>query len=82
MQSDNTQLSLGLQKKDEDNRQLASIVQNLEMKLKKAVSNSKNNKQYKKDAKEKDKELHKLRKEIIDLKHANSNLATQLKEAK
>ena len=82
MQSDNTQLSLGLQKKDEENRQLAQVVQQLELKVKKYSSSAKNSKHQKKEIKEKDKELHKLRKEVIDLKHQNQSLNSAYRTAK
>lgn len=82
MQSDNTQLSLGLQKKDEENRQLAELVKDVEKRMKKAIAASKTNLKYKKEAKEKDRDLHKVRKDAINLKHQNQNLGQQLKDAK
>jgi len=46
----------------------------MENKLKKAQSSSKTNQKFKRDVKDKDREAHKMRKELIDLKHKNQNL--------
>ena len=57
-------------------------MQQFEFKMKKVSASHRNNKQYRKEAKDKDKELHKLRKELIDLKHSNQSLQASLKTAK
>ena len=48
---------------------MAMNMQAMETKLKKAQVVGKSNKQIKRDVKDKDREAHKMRKEIIDLKH-------------
>lgn len=65
-------------KKDEENRQLAELIQEMERRMKKAQASSKVNVKYKKEVKDKDRDLHKMRKEIIDIKHRNAGLTTQL----
>lgn len=50
--------------------------------MKKAQATSKANNKFKKEVKDKDRDLHKLRKEIIELKHRNAGLGTQLQEEK
>ena len=42
--------------------------------MKKAQATSKANNKFKKEVKDKDRDLHKLRKEIIELKHRNAGL--------
>lgn len=42
--------------------------------MKKAQASSKNNQKFKRDVKDKDREAHKMRKELIDLKHRNQSL--------
>jgi len=69
MQQENGELSNALQKKDEENRQLAELVQDMERRMKKAQAASKTNQRIKRDIKDKEKEAHKMRKEMIDLKH-------------
>ena len=50
--------------------------------MKKAQASSKVNVKYKKEVKDKDRDLHKMRKEIIDIKHRNAGLTTQLQDEK
>lgn len=45
--------------------------------MKKAQASSKNNQKFKRDVKDKDREAHKMRKELIDLKHRNQSLEKQ-----
>jgi uncharacterized protein YdaT len=47
----------------------------MERRMKKAQASSKSNQRFKRDIKDKEKEAHKLRKEIIDLKHHNVGLS-------
>jgi len=47
----------------------------MERRMKKAQASSKGNQRFKREIKEKEKEAHKLRKEIIDLKHNNVGLS-------
>ena len=54
----------------------------MERRMKKAQANSKANGKFKKEVKDKERDLHKLRKEIIELKHKNAGLGTQLQEEK
>ena len=70
------------QKKDEENRQLAELIQEMERRMKKAQASSKANGKFKREAKDKERDIHKMRKEIIDLKHQNAGLGTQLKDIK
>lgn len=72
----NHEFTGALQKKDEENRQLAELIQSMENKMKKAVSSSKNNAKFKKEVKGKDSELSNLRQNLIALKHTNQNYAT------
>jgi len=57
-----------LQKKDDENRQLAELVQDMERRMKKAQASSKVNTRFKKDVRDKEREAHKMRKEMIDIK--------------
>ena len=50
--------------------------------MKKAQASSKANVKFKREAKDKERDIHKMRKEIIDLKHQNAGLGTQLKDIK
>lgn len=50
---------------------MSDLLQKLESKLKKAQASSKTNSKFKRDAKDLDREAHKMRKELIDLKHKN-----------
>ena len=52
----------------------------MERRLKKANATSKSNQRFKRDVKDKDREAHKMRKEIIDLKHQNQSLNQMYKE--
>ena len=82
MQQENSELSLALQKKDEENRQLAELVQDMERRMKKAQASSKTNLRFKKDVRDKEREAHKMRKDIIDLKAQNDDLSSQVREYK
>ena len=82
MQAENGQINDAFIKKDEENRQLAELIQEMERRMKKAQATSKANNKFKKESKDKDRDLHKLRKEIIELKHKNAGLGTQLQEEK
>ena len=54
----------------------------MERRFKKAKASSKSNIRFKKDIKDKDREAHKMRKEIIDLKHQNISLSNVLRDQK
>lgn len=82
MQTENQDLTMSLSKKDEENRQLAELVQEMERRLKKAQATSKANLRFKRDVKEKEREAHKMRKDLIDLKHQNQSLNALLKDLK
>ena len=69
MQTENANITAALHKKDEENRQLAELVQDMERRMKKAQATSKSNMRFKKDVKDKEREAHKMRKDIIDLKN-------------
>lgn len=74
MQAENQEISVGLQKKNEENRQLAELVQDMERRMKKAQAASKTNQRFKKEFRDKEKESHKMRKDIIDLRSQNDDL--------
>ena len=57
LQRQNQDLMAGLQKKDEECRQLAELVGDMERRMKKAQSNSKAGAQHKKDLKVKERDL-------------------------
>ena len=50
--------------------------------MKKAQASSKASQKIKKNIKEKDREAHKMRKEMIDLKHQNTGLTQLIKDIK
>ena len=50
--------------------------------MKKAQASNKANIKFKREAKDKERDIHKMRKEIIDLKHQNAGLGTQFKDEK
>ena len=50
--------------------------------MKKAQASSKSNLRFKRDIKDKEREAHKMRKDMIDLKSANDELMRQNKELK
>ena len=82
MQQQERDMSMGFQKKTEENRQLAELVQDMERRMKKAQASSKSNLRFKRDIKDKEREAHKMRKDMIDLKSANDELMRQNKELK
>lgn len=82
MQKDNRDLSEGLQKKDTEVKQLQHLVDEMDKFMKKAHAASKNNSKQKRDIKDKDRVAHKMRKEIIELKHQNTILSQMVKELK
>ena len=82
MQQENSDISVALQKKDDENRQLAELVQDMERRMKKAQANSKSNQRFKRDCRDKEKEAHKMRKDLIDLKTQNEELKIIAKDAK
>ena len=61
MQKDNRELAKGLATRDDEKRQLEQIVQKLNKYMKKAQISVKNNQNLKREVKEKDRNLHKLR---------------------
>lgn len=71
-----------LQKKDDENRQLAELVQDMERRMKKAQVASKTNLRYKKDLITKEKELQKLRKDLLEVKSQNESLSNAIKDLK
>ena len=82
MQQENSDISVALQKKDDENRQLAELVQDMERRMKKAQATSKSNQRFKRDCRDKEKEAHKMRKDLIDLKAQNEELKVIAKDAK
>ena len=50
--------------------------------MKKAQANSKSNLRFKRDCRDKEKEAHKMRKDLIDLKSQNEELKAIAKDAK
>ena len=82
MQNENADIAQALTKKDEENRQLAELIQDMERRMKRAQAASKLNSKAKKELKDKDREVNKIRKEIIDLRHQNMNMQQQIKETK
>lgn len=74
------EISTLLQTKDEENRKLAELIQDMERKMKKAQSTSKSANKFKKDVRAKDLELSRLRKELLDLKHQNQTYHQQVSE--
>ena len=54
----------------------------MERKLKKAQASSKSNQRFKRDVRDKEREAHKMRKDIIDLKQQNDGLNSLLKDIK
>ena len=54
----------------------------MDAKLKKALATSKGNQKIKREVKEKDRDAHKMRKELIELKHRHQSLEKQMKEMK
>ena len=71
-----------MQKKDDENRQLAELVQDMERRMKKAQASSKVNTRFKKDVRDKEREAHKMRKEMIDIKAQNEELSGIVKDLK
>ena len=61
---------------------MAELIQEMERRMKKAQASSKANIKFKKEVKDKERDMHKMRKEIIDLKHRNAGLGTQLQDEK
>ena len=50
--------------------------------MKKAQASSKTNLRFKKDVRDKEREAHKMRKDIIDLKAQNDDLSSQVRDFK
>jgi hypothetical protein len=67
MQAERAAISAEFGKKDEENRQLAELVQEMERRYKKAQSASKAGSKYKKDLADKENKLSQLRKENAEL---------------
>ena len=82
MQAEKGEILGNLQKKDEEIMKLAELFQETERRLKKAQASNKLNVKFKKDAKDKERDLAKLRKEVLDLKHQNVGLITSMKDMK
>ena len=61
---------------------MTELIQEMSQKMKKVSAATKNNLKFKRDIKDKDRAAHKMRKEIIDLKHMNQNLTDMVKEYK
>lgn len=80
MQQDNGELQAGHNIKNEENRQLAELIQEMERRMKKVQASKKTNLKVKKDVKDKDKTAFKMRKEINELRMQNSGLAHLVKE--
>ena len=82
LQQENGEVGAVLQKKDDENRQLAELVQDMERRMKKAQASSKVNTRFKKDVRDKEREAHKMRKEMIDIKAQNEELSSIVKDLK
>lgn len=82
MQQENSEISVALQKKDDENRQLAELVQDMERRMKKAQANSKSNLRFKRDCRDKEKEAHKMRKDIMTMRQQNDELKVIVKDVK
>ena len=54
----------------------------MERRMKKAQAASKSNQRFKRDCRDKEKEAHKMRKDLIDLKAQNEELKAIAKDAK
>jgi|DEB19_MinimDraft_2_1074335.scaffolds.fasta_scaffold30290_1 hypothetical protein len=57
------------------------LVQEMEHRMKKAQSSSKNNLKLKRDFKENERQMHKMRKELIELKERDKFTTAKLQEA-
>ena len=82
LQNDNGELSQLVNKKDDENRQLAELVQEMERRVKKAQGASKDKNRLRREAKDREIQLQKLRKELIEVNKQNNGLNAALKEAK
>ena len=80
MHNENASLSVELSKKNEENRQLAELVAEMERRMKKAQASSKASAKFKKESANRESENQKLRKALEDLTKQNESLATQNKD--
>jgi hypothetical protein len=64
LQRQNQERISGLQQKDDECRQLADLVGDMERRMKKAQTNSKSNMKHKTESKTKEKELNRVRSEL------------------
>ena len=74
MQSENNDINMAFVKKNEENRQLAELVQDMERRMKKAQSSNKTNMKFKRELRDKEKEVNRMRKDMIELKSQNEGL--------
>ena len=72
------ELRQALQVKDEENRQLASLIQDIERKYTKAKAATKGASRARKEGKENEKQMHRMRKELIEVKDQNRQLQAKL----
>ena len=82
MRQTQDELVVALNTKDDENRKLAELMQEMERRLKKAQQTSKANSKFRKEYKEKEKESSKLRKELMEIRLMSNNQAQQIQELK
>lgn len=68
LQNENQSLIGDFQRKDEENRQLAQLVQEMERRMRKAQSTVKSNSKNKSALKDSEIEMHKMRKVVVELR--------------
>ena len=60
-----------MSKKDEDNRQLAQLAQELERRMRKAQATAKAGNKTKSSLRESEREIHKMRKDLLEMRDQN-----------
>ena len=78
IQQENNQVVNALKTKDEENRQLAQLVQEMERRMKKAQSLGRLGQKLKKDYKENERQMHSMRKELIELREHYKSVSAKL----
>lgn len=71
LQQENQSIIQDCQKKDDENRQLAQLVQEMERRMRKAQSTVKSNSKAKSALKDCEIEVHKMRKQVVELRDQN-----------
>lgn len=82
LQLENQGIIAELQKKDDENRQLAQIAQDFERKMRKAQSSVKTTNKSKAALRESEREIHKMRKDMLELRDQNKQLNARVQELK